>query len=492
MNMHLATVRILLLVGVAVLGLGMSACSRAPAPTPDSRIDRVIERLDGLEDAVGGLKEQLAATLTPRPTPTPTSPSTPQVFHRVNTELYSVNLERARQYLRSRYDPELGLVFEAQPPGGWRVPSQVNLVKNGDIDVGTDLPLHWNNSGASAVVSRESLSGGHALRLLGANQVGSWESSLFQVKGDVSYQLGGYFKGDAGEHFGLVVRFYEDAGGTIFISEERIGLKGRYLAYEMQTEEVKAPSNAVSGDMSFLISGPSTGDLLGDGFFMNEIRFYTMDHVYWLGDNLLAAMALKPYDPEMASVIFQKVAGYSPFDQDDKSDVLDGNQIPLEPFIQERVTVEEEDTYIVFGALDSDSVLAPLEDYADVMLMYALQAWGAGDKSRARELMQTVIEMWDGTGLIDGPTRFHRSYAPYKLALFLIALQVIGEPFDDFKNVERDMWANQDASGGIVTGINFKGAALGGPNTETTALVMLVYDRERIAMLKGESETNQH
>ena len=172
--------------------------------------------------------------------------------------------------------------------------------------------------------------------------------------------------------------------------------------------------------------------------------------------------------------------------------MLDGNQIPLEPFIQERVTVEEEDTYIGFGALDSDSVLAPLEDYADVMLMYALQAWRVGDKSRARELMQTVIQMWDGTGLMDGPAGFHRSYAPYKLALFLIALQVIPEPFDDFKEVERDMWANQDASGGIVTGINFKGAALGGPNTETTALVMLVYDRERIAMLKGESETNQH
>ena len=34
----------------------------------------------------------------------------------------------------------------------------------------------------------------------------------------------------------------------------------------------------------------------------------------------------------------------------------------------------EKDAYIVFGALDSDSVLAPLEDYADVMLIYALQA----------------------------------------------------------------------------------------------------------------------
>ena len=144
MDMHLATVRILLLVGVAVLGLGMSACTRvpAPAPTPDSRINRVIERLDGLEDAVRGIEDQLAAALTPEPTPTPPSPSAPQVFHRANTEHYSVNLERAKQYLRSRYNPELGLDFEAQPPGGWRVPSQVNLVKNGDIDVGTDLLFH--------------------------------------------------------------------------------------------------------------------------------------------------------------------------------------------------------------------------------------------------------------------------------------------------------------------------------------------------------------
>ena len=49
------------------------------------------------------------------------------------------------------------------------------------------------------------------------------------------------------------------------------------------------------------------------------------------------------------------------------------------------------------------------------------------------------------------------------------------------------MRANQDSSGGIVTGINFEGAALGGHDTVTTALVMPVYDRERIVNLKGDS-----
>ncbi len=35
---------------------------------------------------------------------------------------------------------------------------------------------------------------------------------------------------------------------------------------------------------------------------------------------------------------------------------------------------------------------------------------------------------------------------------------------------------------------NFVGAALGGPNTGTTALMMLVYERERIAALNGDSK----
>lgn len=79
-----------------------------------------------------------------------------------------------------------------------------------------------------------------------------------------------------------------------------------------------------------------------------------------------------------------------------------------------------------------------------------------------------------------------RLAAVYKLALLLIALQVIQESFDDFGKGERAMWANQNLeNGGVVTGINHDGSPESGPNTETTALVILAYDQERISMLKG-------
>ena len=77
--------------------------------------------------------------------------------------------------------------------------------------------------------------------------------------------------------------------------------------------------------------------------------------------------------------------------------------------------------------------------------------------------------------------------AIYKLALLLITLQIVGEPFDDFNKIEDRLWVNQDEdTRGIRTGIKPDGSVGGDPNTETTALVLLAYDEDRIAMLRGE------
>lgn len=250
---------------------------------------------------------------------------------------------------------------------------------------------------------------------------------------------------------------------------------------ERALEYLKSPYN---DNLSLIpeAQGPGGWELPSpDG---GNTEFWTMDKVYWLGDNLLAAMALKPYDPEMSDVIARKVAGYGLYAQDDKSDLLAGEQISATPWIKDRVTLEQGENYIIVGAENSEGILVPWDAYADIVLMYSIMAWRSGDEKYARQLVYKVIEMWDGTGIWDGPAKYHEDAAVYKLALLLVALRVIGEPFEDFSKIERTIWQNQNATGGVVTGIGKDGYPIGGPNIETTALVLLIYDDDRIAMLR--------
>ncbi len=226
-------------------------------------------------------------------------------------------------------------------------------------------------------------------------------------------------------------------------------------------------------------------------------KSYTMDKVYWLGDSAVSMMALQPYEPTISEAINAKLnsPGYIEYASSDKPDTLQGETIPGPPPNQEKkVFVDERDgEYIVIGGQRIESVLPDIENYADVLLQHSIQAWRSGERQKAREYLRQVIDMWDGVGLWDAPAMTDglesekNEAAIYKLALLLITLQIVGEPFDDFNEIEARLWENQDeATGGIRTGIKPDGSIGGGTNTETTALVLLVYDKDRIAMLRGE------
>lgn len=223
---------------------------------------------------------------------------------------------------------------------------------------------------------------------------------------------------------------------------------------------------------------------------------YAMENVYWLGDSAVSMMALQLYEPAISEAIEAKLnsSGYKEYASSDKPDTLLGNTIDGPPPKQERkaYVAEKDGEYVVIGGQRIDEVLPDIENYADVLLQYSIQAWRAGDKQQARTYLRQVLDMWDGEGLWDLPaTRDGEKHeaAIYKLALLLITLQVISEPFDvdDFNKIEARLWENQDEeTGGIKTGIGPIGSVEGGPNTETTVLVLLAYDKDRIEMLGGE------
>ncbi len=463
--------------GVVFLALGMTVCGGG------GELDQVEKRIDDLEDRLDRIENirdrapTTTLTATPSPTPRPAR-------HKPSSQYFEQEIQRAVYYLKSRYDPELQLVAEAAGPGGWHAPSLTNLVPNPDVEERYAGPVGWAGGGPGATTSSDAYSAGRALRVAGSGD--SWTSERFPVKGETRYVFGAMFKVAAGKGCGLTIRFHMDAGASGPIEKPTLTIHGPLYEYLEMKKEVTAPAGASVADLVFESVGQESGGCVADDFFVSEIRFWTMDNVYWLGDNRLAWMALKPYHPDLAEAIRRRVESYFPYDHDDKPDVLEGLQIDHIAWISERVTLEEDPSLVIFGGRDTEDVLAPQSDYADVMLTYALQEWRLGDRDSARERLRQVIGMWDGVGLLDGPASYHGSCAVYKLALFLIALQVTQEPFGDFHEVENAMWHNQDESGGIVTGIGPHGRPTGGPNTETTALVLLVYDHHRIDMLRGE------
>lgn len=248
---------------------------------------------------------------------------------------------------------------------------------------------------------------------------------------------------------------------------------------------VTPAQDAIRANIVFEAVGSPNGNLFGDDFFFREINFRTTDNVYWLANNHLAALALEPYKAEMAQNISAKVASYGPYGLDDRTSLLEGECLFQPPSIREDVTLEETEDHVLIGGRQTTHALEAWGTYADIMLQQTLSYWISGNKTSAWETVQQITKTYDGTGFWDLPSRAKEEYDTYKLALFLIALQVTGQPFEHFHEVEAVIWANQDpATGGIISGINREGGPSGQPDTETTSLALLIYDLDRIAMLR--------
>ncbi|MFP4641912.1 MAG: hypothetical protein ACLFPU_07020 [Dehalococcoidia bacterium] len=230
-----------------------------------------------------------------------------------------------------------------------------------------------------------------------------------------------------------------------------------------------------------------------------ECKSWKMDQVYWLGDNALAWMALQLYNPQVAGNIQSKLeqTGCSEYASSDLPDILSGQRIEASPpRIQKRVYIDHsEGEYLIIGGERVDDYLRPINHYSDVMLQYSIQSWRSGNKRLARQYLRQVLSKWDGIGIWDRPAkaRSNDQYqdlvkneaAVYKLALLLITVQVLDYPFSAFHDVEAQIWDHQDPdTGGIRTGIKPDGSIAGGCNTETTSLALLIYDEERIDMLR--------
>ena len=212
--------------------------------------------------------------------------------------------------------------------------------------------------------------------------------------------------------------------------------------------------------------------------------------IFWLAnDNLLAAMALGPYRPGLASAIGTTLETYGVFGND-RVEVLDGVGIGSVPRANVTLVVEEGADHVILTELHTGNPLSDWREYADLLLLESLNSWLAGDEVEARRLFREAVAMWDGKGLVDEATPEDEAtlekYAVYKTALLLIVAQVLQEPFAEFRVAEETMWSAQEESGGVRTDLGLDLVPEGLANAETSALVTLVYDRERVKRLRAE------
>jgi hypothetical protein len=87
-------------------------------------------------------------------------------------------------------------------------------------------------------------------------------------------------------------------------------------------------------------------------------------------------------------------------------------------------------------------------------------------------------EMWNSAGLYDKPTREDGFYSTYKLALLLHVANVLNQTLPFRSDLEYNIWRFQRADGGIRSHYLGNMTSNREANSETTSLVLLVYQYE--------------
>ena len=215
--------------------------------------------------------------------------------------------------------------------------------------------------------------------------------------------------------------------------------------------------------------------------------------VFWLySDNLFAAYALLPYDPELAHEINATLHRYNPPFSNKFESVIG---FPVGPDRSSRdVIVNQSDTFVVLYRIHDGPIGDSKIPFADAIMYRALSEYYLGETELAVKDVDWAASLWNGTCLVDhGVTQriLTASDAPsdiqwctnMKVALLLYGAQVIGVNLPNFNQLESHLWSMQNKDGGITTLATGHGQPSGSANCETTALTLLVYNQALISRL---------
>ena len=207
-------------------------------------------------------------------------------------------------------------------------------------------------------------------------------------------------------------------------------------------------------------------------------------NVYWLySDNYLASLALKEAEPDIASAIVPAIDGYQ-FRPSKRWAVLGGQAVPDDLFAMGVIpaTIARQESREIRSEIPSPLFhMDDWQEYADRLLLAAINASNRGDRKEARRLFEKAQGMFDGLGFKDKAFTVRGYYDTYKLALYLLAAERISIQVPERQWVislilslqEKDPASN--CYGGVYTEYDEDGKALphSDTNTETASLALL-------------------
>lgn len=242
----------------------------------------------------------------------------------------------------------------------------------------------------------------------------------------------------------------------------------------------------------------STGLLYESSNGMRTIEgtSWQLRQTYWTQtDNFLAALALKPYNRVLSQSIRDTIARYQipSSSKPNAITVLDGTIIPEGAKAARTIVEVIGDDHVLLTEVQDGVDILDWTQYGNLLALQSLNQWLQGNERESQRLYQMLIGKWDGQGINDKATRVDNQYAVYKIALALLLSKIYEDDHLETKAMERVMWLAQAESGGIHTDIDAHTFAVGGfTNTETTSLVLLVYDKARIHTLRSAGLQAQH
>lgn len=197
---------------------------------------------------------------------------------------------------------------------------------------------------------------------------------------------------------------------------------------------------------------------------------------YWLlSDNLLASLALCNYYPDKAQAINATLVKYG-YLRNGLHEVLAGGTITIPLETPEVVVVANTTDYTIKTEIRKGKVMNDWIDYADLLCYASVSEWNAGHREMAKNYFLRALDLWNGIGLFDKPTRLDGFYSTYKLALLLYASRLIGESIAYRLKLEEILWSFQREDGGVRSHYLGNLTSRREANSETASIILIAYN----------------
>jgi hypothetical protein len=235
--------------------------------------------------------------------------------------------------------------------------------------------------------------------------------------------------------------------------------------------------NRLNPDLGLIYESDTPGTHWLTGEYPNFHWRY--NQTYWLySDNFFASLALQAYYPQVSNLINASVNRY----QQPASGVFEvvaGERIRLPLHTAEDYIVAQSQSYVIMIRRHNSTVLAL--NWLDLWLYEALEYDLEGNYRSAQFLLRRAETMWTDSGFWDLSYLFTHTYSNHKLALFLFTARALGINLAEEDAMLQHLWNMQNQDGGITSLTDAAGRPVGSPNTETTALTLLIYNQSLLA-----------